>query len=209
MPCLGHGVVVGGLTVLIQRTDRIGTVGKPQIDSAAGGGRRPLPAHQLVPGADHIALVVQVPRQQEDVPLPAAVGALRPRGGDHSLKTVGLGDALAPGENIIAPVPGLVLLGEDTPTEIIILGKVRAGILAHAVAGGIVRIFGRAAVHLADAACAIERVLVESVIQQVSGSVISIADQPVVAGGNILMLRRKAGCQALLQEIAPRVIRKA
>ncbi len=49
----------------------------------------------------------------------------------------------------------------------------------------------------------------ESVIEQIPSSVVTVTDQPVVGRGNILVLRCKASGQALLQEVAPRVIDKA
>jgi hypothetical protein len=90
------------------------------------------------------------------------------------VEEVGLGYALSSSVNVVTPVACLVLLGQHVAAKIIVLGEVRAGVFAHAADRGVVGVLARAAVHLADAACAIERVLVESVIQQVSGSVVVV-----------------------------------
>ncbi len=126
LPASGARSPGGQLAVLIHHRripDHAGRVGKTKTHPARHAGGNQLPHKQLLSGLNDVSVQVTDVGEIHDL---IRAGAAVAGGGAYMqprVEEVGLGDALAVGENVVGPVAGLVLLGENAAAEIKVFGE--------------------------------------------------------------------------------------
>src|SRR5258708_17949682 len=104
-PLLRNRAGVQAFTVLVHQVDSrrpvLQAISKSHDDPGRGARGFPLPPHQLVARLNYPTGEPACVRKSELIPLISAVRTLRGMGMDAVFEIIGLGDALAVGENVI------------------------------------------------------------------------------------------------------------
>src|SRR5579871_2802502 len=200
---VGYWLAVG----VVHLAQHSRTIGEADVHAAMYAGGLILLKDQLVTGLYHIAVVALGVRQEEVRVLGSAVGAVDAVQVHLIVEGVSHGDALAIGEDIVAPKAiADIALGDDLPTERYIFGAPGSGVLAHPLAIGVIGIGGRSAIHVQQAVFAIEDVGMRFVVEHVARGVVAIPNETIVAIGLELVRKAGAGGGVLLEVVAPGVV---